>query len=132
VPEHVRVRSGDLHASADSQAPQAAGGGVAVHPATADVAEDRPAGAVADGPVDGPPDGRRQRDQHDLGSLAAHAQHSVAMFFAEVGDVGTGCLEDPQAEQTEHGHQGKVTRVAGLAGRGEQGLELQMCEPRGR
>jgi hypothetical protein len=32
----------------------------------------------------------------------------VAVFFTEVGDVGTGGLEDPQAEQPEHDHQGKA------------------------
>jgi hypothetical protein len=44
----------------------------------------------------------RQRDQDDLGALAAHAQHPVAMF-AEVTDVGASGLEDPQAEQPGHG-----------------------------
>jgi hypothetical protein len=62
------------------------------------IEEDRPAGPVADGPVNGPPDSRRQRDQDDLRALAAHAQHPVAVFLAKVGDVGAGCLEDPQAE----------------------------------
>jgi hypothetical protein len=38
----------------------------------------------------------------------------------------------PQAEQPEHGHQGEVARIGGLAGRGEQGLELQVGEPQGR
>jgi hypothetical protein len=33
-----------------------------------------------------------------FGAFAAHAQHSVAMLFAEVGDVGGGGLEDPQPE----------------------------------
>src|SRR5450755_4123871 len=41
----------------------------------------------ADRPVDGPPDRRRQRDQDDLGALSAYAQHPMAMFFAEVGDI---------------------------------------------
>ena len=46
------------------------------------------------------------------------------MFVAQVGDVGASGLEDPQAEQPEHGHKRKVIPVAGLAGGGEQGLEL--------
>jgi hypothetical protein len=35
----------------------------------------------------------------------------VAVFVAEVGDVRGGGLEDPQAQQAEHGHQGEVARV---------------------
>jgi hypothetical protein len=35
----------------------------------------------------------------------------VAVFFAEVGDVGCGGFEDPQAEQPGHGHQREVARV---------------------
>jgi hypothetical protein len=57
----------------------------------------------ANRPVDGPPDGGWQ-DQDDLGALAAHQQHAVAAFFAQVGDVGTGGFENPQAKQPEHGH----------------------------
>jgi hypothetical protein len=53
----------------------------------------------------------------------------VAVFLAQVGDVGTGGLEDPQAEQSEHGHQGEVIAVRGLAGGGQQRLELQVSEP---
>jgi hypothetical protein len=34
----------------------------------------------------------------------------VAVLFAEVGDVGAGGLEDPQAEQPEHGHEGGLPR----------------------
>ena len=75
---------------------QAAGGGVAVHPGAAAVEQDRPAGAGADRAVDGPADRWRQRDEDDLGALAAHAQHPVAVFFAEVGDVSAGGFEDPQ------------------------------------
>jgi hypothetical protein len=35
----------------------------------------------------------------------------MTVFFAEVGDVRHGGLEDPQAEQPEHGHQCDVARV---------------------
>jgi hypothetical protein len=48
--------------------------------------------------VDGPPDGWRERDQDDLGAFAAHAQDPVIVFLAEVGDVGPGGFEDPQAQ----------------------------------
>jgi hypothetical protein len=40
-----------------------------------------------------------------------HAQHPVAVLLAEVGDVRARGLEDPQAQQAEHGHQGEVGRV---------------------
>ena len=70
--------------------------------------------------------------QDDLGALAEHPQHPVAVFLAEIGDVGAGGFEDPQAEQPEHGHQREVARVGGLPGGGEQGLELRVGEPQGR
>ena len=41
--------------------------------------------------------GRWQWQQHDLGAFAAHAQHPLAVLFAEIGDVGPGCFEDAQA-----------------------------------
>jgi hypothetical protein len=97
------VRPDDRHASGFGQVPEAAGGGVAVHPGAATVEEDRPSGAAADGLVDGPADGRWQWYQDDLGAFAAHAQDPVAVLFAEVGDVGPGRLEDAQAEEPEHG-----------------------------
>ena len=68
-------------------------------------------GAVCDCPVDGPADGRRQRDQDNLGALAAHAQHPVTVLLPEVGDVRAGGLEDPQAKEAEHGHQREVARI---------------------
>ena len=54
------------------------------------------------------------------------------MFLAEVTDVGASGFVDPQAEQPEHGHQRKVVRVRRLPGGGQQGLELQVSEPKGR
>jgi hypothetical protein len=116
VPEHVRVRPGYPHSRGFGETAQAPGGGVAVHLDTAAVKQDRPTTAGADGPVDSPPDGWRQRDQGDLGAFAAYPQRPVAVFFAQVADVGTGGLEDPQAEQSEHGHQREVVRVRGTPG----------------
>jgi hypothetical protein len=84
------------------------------------------------GPVDGPRDGWWQGDQDDLGAFATHAQHPGPVLFAQVGDVRAGGLEDPQAQQPGHGHEREVAGVGGLAGCGEQGLELQMSEPEGR
>ena len=60
----VGVAGGDL---------EPAGGGVPVHPHAEGVAQERPAGAVVDGPVDGSGHRRWQRDEHDLAALAAHA-----------------------------------------------------------
>ena len=54
------------------------------------------------------------------------------MFLAKIVDVRAGGLEDPQAQQPEHGDQGEVVPVGGLAGGSEQGLELQVREPEGR
>jgi hypothetical protein len=99
-----------------------------VHPGTAAVEQDRAACQGSSRPVDGPADGWRQRDQDDLGAFAAHAQHPVAVFFAEVCDVRAGGFEDSQAE---HGHQREVAGIGGLACGGEQGLELQVGEPEG-
>ncbi len=81
VTEHVRVRPGDLHASNFSQALQAPGGGVAVHPGTPGVEQDWAAATGADRAVDGPAHGWWERDQDDLGAFAAHAQHPVTVFF---------------------------------------------------
>jgi hypothetical protein len=36
----------------------------------------------------------------------------VTVFLTEVGDVGAGGFEDPQAEQPEHGDEGEVVRLA--------------------
>ena len=132
VAQHVRVGPGDLDAGGLGEVPQAAGGRVPVHPGAVAVKQDRPPNPGAYCPVDGPADRWRQRDQDELGALAAHPQDPVAVFFAEVGDVRGGGLEDPQAQQPEHGHQREVVRVRRLPGRGEQGLELQVGEPQGR
>jgi hypothetical protein len=102
---------GDPYARVLGEVAQAAGGGVSVHPGAAAVEQDRPAGPARGGAVDGPADRRRQLDQDDLGALAADAQDAVAVFLAQVGDVGAGGYEDPQAQQPEHGHQGEVVVV---------------------
>jgi hypothetical protein len=87
VAEHMRVRPGDPHTSGLSQAPQAAGRSMAVHPDAAAVEQDWPADAGADRAVDSLPGRWRERDEDDLGALAAHAHHPVAVLFAEVGNV---------------------------------------------
>ena len=95
---------GDPDSGGFGELPQTAGGGVAVHPHAAAVEQDRPAGAGADRAVDGSSHRWRQGDQDDRGAFAADAQDPVAVFFAQVGDVRAGGLEDPQAEQSQHRH----------------------------
>jgi hypothetical protein len=132
VAEHVRVCPGDLDDGGLGQVAQAAGGRVPVHSGAAAVEQDRPADPAGDCPVDGPADRVRQRDQDDLGALAAYTQDPVAVLLAKVGDVGAGGFEDPQAQQAEHGHQSEVIRVRRVTGGGEQGPELQVGESQGR
>jgi hypothetical protein len=67
------------------------------HPGAAGVQQDRPVGPAAASAVDGPADGGRQRDEDYFGALAADSQDAVAVFLAEVGDIGAGVFEDPQA-----------------------------------
>ncbi len=97
-----------------------------VHPGAAAAQQDRPAGAVANRTVDGPADCWWQWHEDDLAAFAADAQYSVAVFLADVGDVRSGHLEDPQPQQSGHGHQREVMPVRGLAGGAEQSLELQV------
>jgi hypothetical protein len=52
-----------------------------------------------------------QRDEDDFGAFAAHAQHPMAVLFAQVVDVCPGGLEDAQAEEPEHRDQREVAGV---------------------
>jgi hypothetical protein len=72
---------------------EAAGRGVAVHPGTQGVAQDRPVGAAVDGLIDSA--GRRQGHEDSLAALPMDLQHSVAVFFTEVADGGAAGFEDP-------------------------------------
>jgi hypothetical protein len=101
---------------------------MAVHPGPAAVQEDRPAVSAADGAVDCPAYCGWQGDEDDLGSFAAYVKDPVTVLIAEVFDAGSGGFEDPQPQQSGHGYQGEVVVVAGLAGCGEQGFELQVRE----
>ena len=73
MPQHVRVRATDAHAGAACEVSEKASGGVAVHPRSAGVEQDRSRGAAAYGAVEGTANGRRQRDQNELCSFAAHS-----------------------------------------------------------
>jgi hypothetical protein len=59
-----------LHAGRLSESAEAAGGGVPVHPGAAAIEQDRSAGAVSDGPVEGAADGRRERDEDGPAAFA--------------------------------------------------------------
>jgi hypothetical protein len=107
----MRGCAGDPYTRSVGEAPQAPGGGVAVHPGAAAVEQDRPALPCAGRPVDRPAYRWWQWDQDHLGAFAAHAQHPVTVLLADVGDVGPGGFEDPQAEQSEHGYQREGARV---------------------
>ena len=93
VAEHVGMHPRQPHAGLVGEVPQPAGGGMTVHPCVAPVAQQRALGAHVDGAVDRPPYRGRQRDQHDLGALADHPQHPVAVLRAKAGDVGGAGLE---------------------------------------
>jgi hypothetical protein len=99
VAEHVRVRPGDPHASSFGQGRSRRVAAWRSIRAPQLLSRTGPRMRPADGLVDSPADGWWQWDQHDLGALAAHAQHPVAVLFAQVGGVGPGGFEDPQAEE---------------------------------
>ena len=103
-----------------------------VHPRAVAVEQDRPGVTVIHDAIDRPADRRRQRHEDDLAAFAADPQDPVSVLLAKVADIGAGGLENPQAQQPQHGHQGEVVPVSGPAGSGEQGLELQVREPGGR
>src|SRR4051794_1196146 len=85
--------------------------------------------AFALGSVDGSGHCRRKRCQDDLVALAVDAEHAMAVDLAELLDVGAGGFKDAQPEEPEHGDQGEIVGVLGVAGGAEQRLELQVGEP---
>jgi hypothetical protein len=95
------------------------------------VAQDRTIDAAVDRTVHGPGNRGRERDEDDLAALAADAKDAVAVFLAEVADVGAAGFEDPQPEQAEHGDQREVVRVGRLPCAGDQGFELEVAQPEG-
>ena len=72
----MRARPGDPHPSGLGEAPQAAGGTVAVHQGAPAVEQDRAVRMGADRLVDGSADCWRQRDEDGLRTFAAYAQHA--------------------------------------------------------
>ncbi|WP_280393149.1 hypothetical protein [Nocardia brasiliensis] len=95
-----------------------------VHAPASSVEQERAEVAVGDRPVDAAPDRGRQWNQHDPGAFADHAQDSVAVFFADIGDVGVAGFEDPEPKHVEHHDQREVERVGRVSCRREQHFEL--------
>lgn len=108
------------------QVPKSSAGCVPVHPCATAVQQDRAVYPIGDGAIDRPPDRGWQRDEGDAVVLADDPQDAVAVFFTEVGDLGAGSFADAQAEEPEHGDQGEVIGVRGLAGGGQECFELQV------
>jgi hypothetical protein len=54
------------------------------------------------------------------------------MLLTEVADIGAAGFEDPQAQEPEHRHDGKIVVVGREAGGGEHGFELQVGQPERR
>jgi hypothetical protein len=90
---------------------------VPVHPLPVRGEEQRPAGALADGQVDGAGGARGERDRDDLAALAGDDEGPVPALQAQVLDVGTGGLRYPKSVEGEQGDQGV------LGGRAEPGRD---------
>ena len=125
----MRVHPRQADASVGGEVTQPPRGGVPVHAGTALVEQQRAGEALASGAVHRAAHRGWQRDEDDLATLVADPQHPVAVFLAQVVDVGADGLEDPQAEQA---YEREVELVARLSRGGEQGLELQVRQPEGR
>src|SRR6202012_2693493 len=69
-------------------------------------AEQRPAGALANGQVDGAGGARGERDRDDLAALAGDDEGPVPAFQTQVLDVGTGGLRYPKPVEGEQGAHG--------------------------
>jgi len=132
VAQHVRVHPWHPDTGGHGQAHEPAGRCVPVRPCTEGVTQKRASIAVAGCSVDRPGHCRRERNEDDLASLASDPQNPVAVFLAEVADVGAAGFEDPQPEETEQRDQREVVRVGRQPCGGDQGFELQMAQPEGR
>jgi hypothetical protein len=131
VTQHVGVCTGNPDASGLGELVQAAGGRVAVHPDATAIEQDRPAHAVPDRPIDGPPDCWRQRHQDDLGALAAHGRTRWPCSSPRSAMSALVASKIRKPSRPSIGYQREVIPVRRLAGGGKQGFELQVGEPKG-
>jgi hypothetical protein len=74
---------------------QPSGGRVPIHPGAAPGPQYRTHVPFSDRVVNGSADGGWKGCEDHLGPFAGDPQHPVAMFLAEVGDVGAAGFEDP-------------------------------------
>src|SRR5271166_4015382 len=81
-----------------------------IRPAPVDGEEDGPVAPFAGGQVDRPGGARRERDGDDLAALAGDRQGPVPSLQAQLLDIGTGGLRDPQTVQGEEGYQRMLER----------------------
>ena len=88
-------------------------GSVPVQPSPRAGQEDGAVATFPDGEVDRPGGAGRERDGDDLAALAGDDQGPVPAFQAQLPDIGTGGLGDPQPVHRQQGDQ----RM--LGGRGE-------------
>lgn len=103
-----------------------------VHPASGPVAEDGTADSLRDCAIDRSGDGRRQRHEHDLVTLADDPHHAVTVLLAEIAHVEAGGLRDPQSQQSEQAYQLEVVAVRRVAAGGEHRLELKVAQTESR
>lgn len=92
--------------------------------------EDRTLHPLADGEVDGPGRARSERDGRHLSALAPDPQRTVAPLEADVLDVGTQGLGDPQPVESEQRDESVVARGAEASG-DEERPELVAVESHG-
>ena len=92
---------GGAEVGRSGQVTQTSGCGLAVHSSSGTVQKQRPVSTVVGRAVDGSGDRGWQRDQHDLVAFAVNSKDAMAVFFAEVGDVGPGGFEHSQPEQSK-------------------------------
>jgi hypothetical protein len=85
----------DAYAGDVLQLAKATGCGVALHPSSFTVAQDRAFNSSRDSAVDRAGDSGWHWHEYDLGALAEDAGDAVAVFFAEVVDVQPGGFHDP-------------------------------------
>jgi hypothetical protein len=81
---------------------------VAVDPTVVGSDEDRSLAAFTDREINGPRRAGRQRDGHDLATLAQDRERAVAALQAEVLDIGADGFGDPQPVEREQADQGVI------------------------
>jgi len=105
-------------------------GAMPVQPLPIRAAEDRPVHALADGKVDRPRGGGRERDGDDLAALAGDHQGTVPPLHAQGFNAGAGGFGDPQPVERQQRDQRVLGRRAQPGG-GQQRPEFVAVQPGG-